>query len=139
VGEAANRLVLTACIIELEALRFTPAGVPALNLKLEHASSVDEAGQSREVKAAVKAVALGAMAERLARQATGSIWRFSGFLANPRNGKHPVFHIQEFFARTITNFRTSTCQDQNVSTRTSAPSAQHKICCSSASAFAASP
>jgi len=96
VGAAENRLVLTACIMELEALRFTPAGVPALNLKLEHASSVDEAGQSREVKAAVKAVALGAMAERLARQATGSIWRFSGFLANPRNGKHPVFHIQEF-------------------------------------------
>ena len=95
-SEASNCLVLTACIAELEALRFTPAGIPALNLKLEHASNVSEAGQPRQIKAAVKAVALGATAERLARQATGSVWKFSGFLANPRNGKNVVFHIQEF-------------------------------------------
>ena len=95
-GELANCLVLTACIAELEALRYTPAGIPALNVKLEHASSVTEAGQERQVKAAVKAVALGAMAERLAKQATGSVWKFTGFVATPRNGKHLVFHIQEF-------------------------------------------
>ena len=95
-NETANHSVLTACIAELDALRYTPAGVPALNLKLEHASSVTEAGQTRQIKAVVKAVALGAMAERLARQATGSVWKFSGFLATPRNGKYVVFHIQEF-------------------------------------------
>ncbi len=95
-SEAANCFVLTACIAELEALRYTPAGVPALNLKLEHASSVNEAGQARQIKAVARAVALGAMAERLAKQATGSVWKFSGFLATPRNGKHIVFHIQEF-------------------------------------------
>ena len=32
----------------------------------------------------------------LAKQAIGSDWRFTGFLANPRNGKHPVLHIQSF-------------------------------------------
>ena len=95
-SEAANCCTLTACIAELEALRYTPAGIPALNLRLEHASSVTEAGQARQIKAVVKAVALGAMAERLAKQATGSVWRFSGFLATPRNGKQLVFHIQEF-------------------------------------------
>ena len=95
-NEAANSLVLTACIAEREAMRYTPAGVPALNLKLEHASSVVEAGQAREIKAAMKALAFGSMAERLARQATGSVWSFKGFLATPRNGKHVVFHIQEF-------------------------------------------
>lgn len=95
--EAANCLVLTACIVERDALRYTPAGIPALNLKLEHASSVEEAGQARQVKAAMKAVALGTNAERLASQVAGSVWRFSGFLATPRNGKHVVFHIQEFF------------------------------------------
>ena len=95
-AEAANCLVLTASIAEIEPLRFTPAGVPALNLKLEHASSVLEAGQAREVKASLRAVALGSMAERLAHQAIGSSWKFSGFLANPRNGRHVVFHIQEF-------------------------------------------
>ena len=91
-----NQLVLTACIAELEALRYTPAGLPALNMKLEHESDIQEAGQTRQVKAAVKAVAFGAMAERLVKQAVGSAWRFTGFLATPRNGKHVVFHIQEF-------------------------------------------
>ncbi len=91
-----NRLVLAATVHELEAQRFTPAGVPALNLKLEHASSVLEAGQPRQVQFVLKAVALGALAERLAVQAIGSHWLFSGFVTTPRNGKHIVFHIQEF-------------------------------------------
>ena len=77
-------------------MRYTPGGVPALNLQLEHESETVEAGQTRQVKAAVKAVAFGAVAERLAKQAVGSNWRFSGFVATPKNGKHMVFHIQEF-------------------------------------------
>jgi primosomal replication protein N len=96
VRKVANQLVLTACIAEAEALRYTPAGLPAVNLKLEHESEVSEAGQARQVKAALKAVAFGALAERLVTQAIGSAWRFSGFLATPRNSKIVVFHIQEF-------------------------------------------
>jgi primosomal replication protein N len=92
----ANLLVLSACIAEVEPLRYTPAGLPALNFRLEHESEVTEAGQARQVKAAIKAVAFGALAERLAKQVIGSDWKFSGFLANPRIGKHIVFHIQEF-------------------------------------------
>ena len=95
-SEAANHLVLTASIAGLEAVRYTPAGVPALNLKLEHASSVMEAGQAREIKVEIKALAFGSLAERLASQAAGSVWSFRGFIATPRNGKHVVFHIQEF-------------------------------------------
>jgi primosomal replication protein N len=93
---AVNQLVLTACVAELGALRFTPAGLPAVDARLEHESTIVEAGQSRQVKAAIKAVAFGAVAERLARQALGSLWRFQGFLATPGNGKHPVLHIQDF-------------------------------------------
>jgi primosomal replication protein N len=93
---AVNQLVLTACVAEIGALRFTPAGLPALDVRLEHESSIVEAGQARTVKMALKAVAFGAVAERLARQALGSLWRFQGFLAAPRNGKHPVLHIQDF-------------------------------------------
>ena len=77
-------------------MRYTPAGLPALDLRLEHESSILEAGQPRQVKAAVKAVAFGAMAETIGRQALGSVWKFTGFLATPRNGKSVVFHIQEF-------------------------------------------
>ncbi|WP_311221672.1 MULTISPECIES: primosomal replication protein N [unclassified Acidovorax] len=90
-----NRVALTACIGEVQALRYTPAGLQALDLRLEHESQQDEAGVRREVRAAVKAVAFGALAERLARQALGSRWKFQGFLATPRNGKGLVFHIQD--------------------------------------------
>ncbi len=93
---AVNQLVLTACVAELGALRFTPAGLPAIDLRLEHESTMTEAAQPRQVKAALKAVAFGAVAERLARQALGSLWRFQGFLATPGNAKHPVLHIQDF-------------------------------------------
>ena len=93
---SANQLELTACIAEVKPLRYTPAGLPALDLRLEHESSVQQAGQDRQVKAVVKAVAFGALAERLAKQAIGSVWCFSGFVATPRNGKNLVFHIQEF-------------------------------------------
>jgi len=96
VSDVVNQLVLTACIAELDALRYTPAGLPALNIRLEHESDVQEAGQTRQVKATIKAVAFGAMAERLGKQALGSSWKFIGFLATPRNGKYVVFHIQEF-------------------------------------------
>ena len=88
--------MLTACCAELGVLRYTPAGLPAIDLRLEHESTVDEAGKPRQIKTALKAVAFGAVAERLARQSLGSLWRFQGFLATPGNGKHAVLHIQDF-------------------------------------------
>lgn len=91
-----NRLIISAAIVESGALRFTPANLPALDLQLEHESEVDEAGQSRQVRATLKSVAFGAVAERASRQPIGTALRFSGFLATPRNGRHPVFHIQDF-------------------------------------------
>ena len=90
-----NRVALIACIAEAQALRYTPAGLPAIELRLEHHSQQQEAGVLREVKAAIKAVAFGAMAERLAQQPIGSTWLFTGFLATPRNGKHAVLHVQD--------------------------------------------
>ena len=91
-----NQVVLTACIVEASALRYTPAGLPALDFRLENESEIEEAGLKRQVKVAVKAVAFGSVAETLVRQPIGSAWCFSGFLATPRNGKHPVLHIQSF-------------------------------------------
>lgn len=90
-----NQVTLTACIAELQVLRYTPAGLPALDLLLEHQSQQQEAGADRKVTAVVKAVAFGALAEKLARQALGSQWKFHGFLATPRNSKSLVLHIQD--------------------------------------------
>jgi primosomal replication protein N len=91
-----NRTELKACIAEQAALRYTPAGLPALDLILEHASEVEEAGQMRKVQLKLRALAFGSLAERLVKQAVGSVWTFKGFLATPRQGKSVVLHIQEF-------------------------------------------
>ena len=91
-----NHTTLTACIAEVAALRYTPAGLPALDLMLEHTTEQTEAGHPRRVHLKIRALALGTQAERLARQAVGSQWRFEGFLASPRQGRSVVLHIQEF-------------------------------------------
>ena len=91
-----NQVILTACIAEVSSLRYTPAGLPALDFQLEHESEISEAGQQRQVRAAVKARAFGSLAETIGKQPVGSRWRFTGFLATPRNGKHPVLHVQQF-------------------------------------------
>lgn len=91
-----NRTELTACIAEQAALRYTPAGLPALDMILEHASEVQEVGQNRKVQLKIRALAIGSLAERLVKQAVGSVWTFKGFLATPRQGKSVVLHIQEF-------------------------------------------
>ena len=91
-----NQTILSARIAEAKALRYTPAGLPALDLRLEHESETVEAGIRRQVKVEVRAVAFGTDAETLSRQAIGSSFRFTGFLAAFRHGKHPVLHIQSF-------------------------------------------
>ena len=91
-----NQTELIACIAELSTLRYTPAGLPALDMMLEHSSQQTEAGHPRQVNLKIRALALGTQAERLARQAVGSQWRFEGFLASPRQGRSVVLHIQEF-------------------------------------------
>ena len=93
-AEQYNQLRLSACIVQTQALRYTPAGLPALDMQLEHACEQPEAGVLRKVQLTLKAVAFGTLAERLERQPLGSRWAFSGFLAAGRGGKGVVFHIQ---------------------------------------------
>ena len=67
-----------------------------MNLVLDHVSEADEAGGKRQVATSLKAMAFGSVAERLARQAIGSHWRFEGFLANASRSKSLVLHVQDF-------------------------------------------
>ncbi len=91
-----NKLILTASIAETNAQRYTPAGIPALDLTLEHESEQVEAGQLRKVKVSVKAIAVGPMAEVISQQPLGSSHTFTGFLGSTRNAKGTLFHIQVF-------------------------------------------
>ncbi len=90
-----NRVLLTAQIIERKALRYTPAGLPALDLVLEHESEVSEAQLNRKVKLDIKAVALGPIAQQLNQLETGVPYGFAGFLGAPRNGRGVLLHITE--------------------------------------------
>lgn len=82
--------------MQVQSLRYTPAGIPAINIVLEHESQQVELDTPRLVKLQLRAVAFGAQAEILARQGLDSVCEFHGFLANARNGKGVVFHIQDF-------------------------------------------
>jgi primosomal replication protein N len=89
-----NHVELTACIAELSALRYTPAGIPAVNFILEHESEIVETGATRQVKLTLRAVALGSLAEQTVRLPLGKAFRFTGFLINARTSKSVIFHIQ---------------------------------------------
>ena len=91
-----NQLVLTACLVEVSPLRYTPAGLPALNFSLESEAEVQEMGAKRQVKVSLNALAIGHLAESIGKQTLGSVWKFTGFLGAARQGKNVVFHIQEF-------------------------------------------
>ncbi len=85
--------MLGAQLVERGAVRYTPAGLPALDLKLQHAAMVTEDGQPRQVSLEIRAVAIGQITRPLAALALGSSGTFAGFLAAARNGRGLLFHI----------------------------------------------
>ena len=90
-----NRLVLAAQVVERSAMRYTPAGLPALDLKFKYESEVSEDGQPRKVSLEIKAVAIGAITKSANVLALGSPATFAGFLGATCNGKGLVFHVNE--------------------------------------------
>ena len=90
-----NRLLLSGSLLQRGAPRFTPAGLPALDLVLRHESTVDQAGHPRRLSLEMKAQAVGAITAVLAEMPLGSEARFAGFLAASRNGRGWLFHVTE--------------------------------------------
>ncbi len=90
-----NRLILAASLVERGNTRYTPAGLPALDLSLKHESEVTEDGQRRQVSFETRAVAIGRITERIARLPLGQPAMFAGFLAATRNGRGLVFHLTD--------------------------------------------
>ena len=90
---AVNRLVLSAQLVERGALRYTPAGLPALDLELKHESQVLEDGLPRRVSLEIRAVAIGDITRRLGALALGHSGEFAGFLSAGRNKRGLLFHV----------------------------------------------
>jgi primosomal replication protein N len=90
-----NRMVLQAQVVQRGSKRYTPAGLPALDLSLKHESQVTEAGRPRKVSLEIRAVGIGTVAEQLASLAVGHTAGFAGFLGSARNGRGVLFHVTE--------------------------------------------
>jgi primosomal replication protein N len=90
-----NRLVLSARIEERGALRYTPAGLPALDLSLAHASELSHEGHARKVSMQVRSLVIGRLVETLQHLPLGSEGVFAGFVAPARNGRGLLFHVTE--------------------------------------------
>ena len=82
--------------MERAAPRYTPAGLPALDLSLQHESEVSEDGQPRKVSMEIKAVALGAITRVLGALDLGTAGIYAGFLTSSRNKRGLLFHITSF-------------------------------------------
>jgi primosomal replication protein N len=81
-GEAvANQVCLSGTLVELGTLRYTPAGLPAVEFRIRHESSKVEAGSERRVRAEVPAVAFDTVARQIATTELGTALRAQGFLA----------------------------------------------------------
>ena len=80
--------------MELSALRYTPAGVPVVEFKLDHESEQDEAGTKRKVKAEISAVAFEAQARLVSKIKLNSDLKVKGFLsARTKRSKRLVLHV----------------------------------------------
>ena len=90
--------MLSGVVVGLDAIRYTPAGLPLLSFVLQHASEQTEAGLKRKVECEVNAVALGELANIFKKQniQLGSNIKAKGFLAK-RSTKSTqlVFHIDK--------------------------------------------
>ena len=92
-----NRVLLTGKLCERAALRYTPAGLPALNFRIAHASEQQEAERPRKVLLDIACVALGGTAEALSRADTDMQYQFEGFLAlRNQQSRQPTFHVTKF-------------------------------------------
>lgn len=89
-----NRLAIDATLATRDALRHTPAGLPAIDAVLVHRSEQPEAGGRRQVECEIAAVAFGAVAETIARLPAGSAVRCEGFVARRwRTGLTLALHV----------------------------------------------
>jgi primosomal replication protein N len=89
-----NQLQIYAKIHERDILRYSPAGIPIVSIRLMHESEQVEAGVQRQVVCEIAALAAGEIATQLVQLMMGQTHQFTGFLARKsRNSKSLVFHI----------------------------------------------
>ena len=85
---------MSGTLLERGALRYTPAGVPALEFKLTHQSEQIEAGIPRKVECEISCIALGPAANLMSATKPSDGLKLCGFLAaRSLKIKTPVLHV----------------------------------------------
>ena len=88
-----NEVVIDGRLLQRGALRYTPAGTPAVDFVLEHSSMQMEAGGERRAQLRITAVALGDTAIEVTTLNANRTVRIAGFLAQrARNDRELVLH-----------------------------------------------
>jgi len=76
-----NKLVLSGEVVQVEPLRYTPAGLPLLSFAVRHASEQMEAGIKRKVECEMAVVAIGDIARQAQNIQLSSQVKLAGFIA----------------------------------------------------------
>jgi len=92
----ANEVALSGELAAMEALRYTPAGIPLLGFKLLHRSQQTEAGLKRQLECEMNGVAMAEVAVAMSRMKPGQAVRVKGFLNRKnRMSAQLMFHATE--------------------------------------------
>lgn len=78
--ECVNLVELSGKLVELQGLRFTPAGVPIVRFRIEHSSVQREADSLRQVTCVLNAVAVATEARLVSASQLGSELIIRGFI-----------------------------------------------------------
>lgn len=88
--------MLCGQVVEIDELRFTPAGIPLMRFKVNHQSEQSEDGVTRKVECEVEIVALGQIGQQASRLKTGEAVCLDGFLARKhRLSSQLVLHVNK--------------------------------------------
>ena len=88
-----NRVTVTAKLLEHQSLRYTPAGIPALDMLLEHEA---DSKDGHDASVQIQALAFSLNAEALAKTPLGSTLKVEGFLRHSAKSKKLIIQIHSF-------------------------------------------
>ncbi len=92
--ECSNRLVIEGNLVELDDLRYTPAGIARIGMKIQHVSTRQEAGTSRRVTCEIPGLAFGDVALQASQMRQGQRVAIEGFIAQrSQHNRQLVLHI----------------------------------------------
>ena len=91
-----NQTVLEGIVIEISVLRYTPAGVPFVEMRVQHSSRQREANVERDVSVTLSVFALGDPALTATTIKVGQSIAIKGFLSQRSlKSEYPVLHVNQ--------------------------------------------